>query len=151
MPLFKDAGAPARGPELGDGMDITPMIDMTFLLLIFFMVTSTMQVESRLQMPPAGHGQGVPLEEAVVMSVLKTGDEPQIVQGDKPSGTPMQLAEVGAYVSSELSSGGKHTIIIKADRDIPSGFVEEVARAANEAAPEDMELQFFVGVQDKQK
>lgn len=150
MPLFRESGAPARGPELGDGLDITPMIDMTFLLLIFFMVTSTMQVEAKLQMPPAAHGQGVPLEDAVVMSILTTGGEPQIVQGDKPSGTPMQLAEVGGYVSAELQAG-KHTIIIKADRDIPSGFVEEVARAASEAAPEDMELQFFVGVQDKQR
>lgn len=151
MPLFKDAGGPTRVPDSSEGSDITPMIDMTFLLLIFFMVTSTMQVEAKLQMPPAGHGQGVPLDEAVVMSVLKTGDEPQIVQGAEPDGPTMPLADVGAYVASELSSGGKHTIIIKADRDIPSGFVEEVARAANEAAPEDLELQFFVGVQDKQR
>jgi biopolymer transport protein ExbD len=151
MPLFRDAGGPNRALDSNEAADITPMIDMTFLLLIFFMVTSTMQVEAKLQMPPAGHGVGVPLEEAVVMSVLKTGDEPLIVQGPEPDGTPMQLGEVGTYVSSELSSGGKHTIIIKADRDVPSGFVEEVARAASEAAPDDMELQFFVGVQDKQK
>ncbi len=146
--LFSDTDSPSRKDEAELGMDITPMIDMTFLLLIFFMVTSTMQVEARLQMPAAAHGAGVPLENAVVISIFRTGDDPQIVAGADPDKPTLLLAEVGGYVAEGIKSG-KTTIIIKADRDIPSGFVEEVARSANEVAPEGVELCFYVGVQDK--
>jgi len=148
--LFSDGNSPGRKDEAELGMDITPMIDMTFLLLIFFMVTSTMQVEARLQMPKAAHGAGVPLENATVISVFKTGDAPQIVAGADPDKPSLLLAEVGGYVAKGIQDG-KMTVIIKADRDIPSGFVEEIARAANEAAKEGEELSFFVGVQDKQR
>ena len=148
--LFSDSETSGRQPEAELGMDITPMIDMTFLLLIFFMVTSTMQVEARLQMPAATHGAGVPLEKAVVISIFKTGDDPQIVAGADPDKPTLLAAEVGGYVAEGIKAG-KTTVIIKADRDIPSGFVEEIARSANEAAPEGVELSFFVGVQDKPK
>jgi biopolymer transport protein ExbD/biopolymer transport protein TolR len=112
------------------------------------MVSSTMQVESRLQMPPAAHGQGVSLDDSVLITILKTDGDPRIIQGGNPSGEPMEMAGVGPYVAAAVSSG-KATVIIKADRDIPSGFVEEVARAANESAPADAALTFFVGVTDK--
>ena len=46
-----------RGEEAE--LDITPMIDVTFLLLIFFMVTSTMQGKPDLDVPPVKHGVGV--------------------------------------------------------------------------------------------
>ncbi|MEZ6068519.1 MAG: biopolymer transporter ExbD [Planctomycetaceae bacterium] len=41
-----------------DDLDITPMIDVTFLLLIFFMVTSTMEPEGGLKIRPRRTGWG---------------------------------------------------------------------------------------------
>ena len=38
-----------------EDLDITPMIDMTFLLLIFFMVTSTMKPDEVLDIPRSVH------------------------------------------------------------------------------------------------
>ena len=38
-------------PE-GDEMDMTPMVDVTFLLLIFFMVTAAFSLQKALQVPP---------------------------------------------------------------------------------------------------
>ena len=40
-------------------MDITPMIDITFLLLIFFLVCSTADQETTIEMAKARHGKGV--------------------------------------------------------------------------------------------
>ena len=45
-------------------LDITPMIDVTFLLLIFFMVTSTMQPDEVLDIPTSVHGLGVEANSA---------------------------------------------------------------------------------------
>lgn len=36
----------------GDDMDMTPMVDVTFLLLIFFMVTAAFALQKSFQLPP---------------------------------------------------------------------------------------------------
>jgi biopolymer transport protein ExbD/rRNA maturation protein Nop10 len=41
-----------RGRQIDDEMDMTPMIDCVFLLLIFFLVTSAFALQKSLQMPP---------------------------------------------------------------------------------------------------
>jgi len=129
-----------------DELDITPMIDMTFLLLIFFMVTSTMDAANVLKLPPAKHGKGVITDTATVLTVIMENGEPGVYlsNGKKENG-PVALGEVTAYVEQGVRDAQKTTVIIKADRETPSGFVEEVARAANEV--EGVE-QFYVGVQD---
>jgi biopolymer transport protein ExbD len=40
-----------KHPASDDELDMTPMIDMTFLLLIFFMVTATFSLQKSIQMP----------------------------------------------------------------------------------------------------
>ena len=127
-----------------DDLDITPMIDVTFLLLIFFMVSSTMKPEGALQIPAARNGVGVSADESCILSIFDDSGTPGVYLADgKREGAPVAVAEVTAYVQQRR----KRNVIIKADRKVPSGFVEEVARAANEAEIED--LQFFVAVQDK--
>ena len=51
-------------------MDITPMIDVTFLLLIFFMVTSTMETPDALKIPEARNGVGVNTQEATTITIF---------------------------------------------------------------------------------
>lgn len=121
------------------------MIDVVFLLLIFFMVTSTMQKDAQLQVPPARHGEGVAADTAIFITIASTDEEPLIYLGDGISENAAELGEIGPYVDLEVKSG-KTVLIIKADRELPSGFVEEVARTANEV--EGIE-KFFVGIQDK--
>ena len=64
----------ARRPvEDSAEMDITPMIDITFLLLIFFIVCSTMSQSSAVKLPPARHGKGVDEQMAVIITVDTKG------------------------------------------------------------------------------
>ena len=51
-------------------LDITPMIDVVFLLLIFFMVTSTMDDQKAANVPPAKHGVGADANKATIISIL---------------------------------------------------------------------------------
>ncbi|QDT35076.1 ExbD/TolR family protein [Thalassoglobus polymorphus] len=130
-----------------EDLDITPMIDVTFLLLIFFMVTSNMKQSATVNIPRAKHGESVPTSQAVILTIFKTDGDPEVYlsDGTKDNG-PVGMEEVTAYVSAGVADGKKY-IIIKADKDLPSGFVEEVARAANEV--DDTELTFFIGIIDK--
>lgn len=43
-------------------IDMAPMIDVTFLLLIFFMVSNSMANPTPMDVPAAVHGRGVTLE-----------------------------------------------------------------------------------------
>jgi len=144
--LFNDGsgtgiGRKSRGDNDMD-LDITPMIDVTFLLLIFFMVTSTMQSTPDLQVPEAKHGIGLDTNAATIISI-RAGDPPVIVLGDGkgPEGT---IDELKALVEENIKDQ-KFQVVIKADRDVPHGFVQTVAKAIAELEG----IQFFVGVQDK--
>ncbi|HMP80120.1 MAG TPA: biopolymer transporter ExbD [Pirellulaceae bacterium] len=42
-----------KGPLPADDMDMTPMVDVVFLLLIFFMVTASFTLQQTIETPPA--------------------------------------------------------------------------------------------------
>ena len=62
-------------------IDITPMIDVTFQLLIFFMVTSTMQGNPPADLPPSMSGGSIEVAKVVnvvVKPAAVSGQPPQI-------------------------------------------------------------------------
>ena len=92
-PTFDDQTDEDDAPTLGHrrrkldagDLDITPMIDVTFLLLIFFMVTSTMKPPATADVPPARYGVGTESDEAVTITVVRPageGGEVGIVPGN---------------------------------------------------------------------
>src|SRR5687768_6538792 len=56
-------------------MDITPMIDCTFLLLIFFVLTSTMESKT-LELPKAKHGAAAVEQNCVIIVIGGGGGSP---------------------------------------------------------------------------
>ena len=124
-------------------LDITPMIDVTFLMLIFFMVASTMQGTPDLPIPPAKSGAGIDQGGAVVLTLLLDEGESVILLGDGPQAVRGDLSSVAGFVAQGVSEQ-KKTVILKADRDLTAGFVEEVAKEANVEGVESM----YYGVQE---
>ena len=124
-------------------LDITTMIDVTFLMLIFFMVASTMQGTPDLPLPPAESGEGADESKAVILTLLSEEGEPRIHLGNGPGSPVGQLPDVSTYAAREVAEG-KSNIIVKADRDLPAGFVEQVAKEANVEGVERM----FYGIRE---
>lgn len=145
--LFSDAGSFGGDRRMADGeMDITPMIDVTFLLLIFFMVASTMQGTPDIDVPPAQHSIGVDSAGASVVTILapkSSAESPRIVLGDG-EGLEADLADVRRYVEDSIRDGKKR-IVLKAEGDVPHGVVDEVAQSIKSV--EGAEL--YMGVGDK--
>ena len=133
-----------KKPEEAE-LDITPMIDVTFLLLIFFMVTSTMQSQAETNVPPAKHGIGADANEAIMITVLAEpgGGAGRILLGDNGGDEVTNMDLVKAYVQEGISQQ-KKLVIVKADRDVSHGKVTEVLKALADLD----EIQFSVGVQD---
>ena len=113
-----------------EDLDITPMIDVTFLLLIFFMVSSTMQGKPDMPLPQAVTEADVDMRQATVITLLAEDGNPVILFGDDLSAPQGMQESVAQYVSDGVAQQ-KTTVVIKADKDLPSGFVEDISRAAN--------------------
>ena len=129
-------------------LDITPMIDITFLLLIFFLVASRPDLQVQVELPSARHGVAVSARYATIVTIAR-GDRPgqvAVYLADGKVGTPLpnnaaaQEEEIGNRVSARLEEG-KVTVLVKAERDVPH---REVARVVKAAAAEGIQLHLAV-------
>ena len=128
-----------------DELDMTSLIDVVFLLLIFFMVSSTMKGTPDVDTPQSHYGTGVVERVASIITVRRAGvaGPPIIILGDG-RGPEGNLDDVYDYVLQGVREGKTHAII-KAERDIPHGFVQQVARAVSKVEV----IRFNIGVQEK--
>ena len=116
-------------------MDITPMIDVVFLLLIFFIVCSTTDQQTRIELAKAKHGEGVSERESVVIVVEEGGID----------SAPVSLEESGAVLSSDSEEqkeeirkavekakqhpeNPKQHVLVKADKNVACRDIEQVVK-----------------------
>ncbi len=130
-------------------LDITPMIDVVFLLLIFFMVTSTMQGTPDRDIPPASSGTNATVAghiELVVKAPASSGSEGEILL----DGEPASLDQIKADLTQRAALGELLKIMIYAERDVKSGFIGEVEQVIGEVAAEtETEIQMNFAVTDR--
>ena len=143
------AATVARRDRFADKADIdmTPMIDMTCLLLIFFMLTNSFESQKDLNVPEAEHGVGVESAVATFITLeqpAEPGGPVRVLLGDV-GGEPGDLEAVRRWVADGLAQG-RRLVVIKAEGRVPHREVRRVAEAA--AAVEGVTLHF--GVREKQ-
>lgn len=107
--------------ETSEGLDINmaPLIDMVFLLLIFFIVSSRLADETGLQVqrPQAATSVSLP-SQSLVLAVTADG---QVTHG----GETFSVTRVRGVVGRLLAAGPCPVILI-ADRDCPTGALVRV-------------------------
>jgi biopolymer transport protein ExbD len=107
-------------------VDITPMIDMTFQLLIFFMVTSTMQGNPPAEIPKSMSGGSI--EMAKVLNVIirppVSANVDPVIEIDK---VPITLDELRTRMSDAAGARSEGIdVMIMADRSVPNRFTGEI-------------------------
>lgn len=120
-------------------LDITPMIDITFLLLIFFLVATVPDPQVAAELPPARHGEAVGSNSAVILTVGAGPRETAPVyladgkQDDRrlSSDPGEQAAQIREAVEQGLHDG-KIDVLIKAESDVAHRDVARVAAAASQ-------------------
>lgn len=140
-----------RMPQSTD-MDITPMIDVTFLLLIFFLVCSTLGQQTAIELPPARHGTAVGPQSSVIITVQDNGPkrpatvylEP-LADGDPRRELSQNEQEQEDDIVAHVTRGkelNKPTVLIKAEKGVKHREVSRVAGAAGRV--EDIKLHLAV-------
>lgn len=72
-----------RKHDEDDGMDMTPMVDVTFLLLIFFMITASFSLQKSQEMPASDQSESVAQRRTI--EELEQDDDYIIVRIDQDS------------------------------------------------------------------
>ncbi|MFQ5482446.1 MAG: ExbD/TolR family protein [Nitrospinaceae bacterium] len=115
-----------RPQREGFRLDITPLINVVFLLLIFFMLSSsTVNQGLNVDLPEASSADRIASQEIT----LTVGQEGRLMLENEA----VVLEELTAAVKQRLGSQDNPTLIIQADKDIKFdlfGQVLEKTRAA---------------------
>jgi len=132
-------GTKDRKPPESD-IDVTPLVDCVFLLLAFFMMTSPMKGNPDRNLPTAMHGVGINPNGATTIRIAEAEPTPRIFLGERES----SVDDVRPFVEEGMRKGHS-TVVIKADRKIPCGLVQKVAKAVTSVEG----VRFCIGVLDK--
>ena len=116
--------AAQEGQEDDTEVDMSPMIDMVFLLLIFFMVTTGFKQPHSLRVElPLAQQATIVEEKKLVASIDKSG----ALEINRNLTT---LAELPALLGREKQTTRSLTLIIRTDKKTRHGLVLEVMEIA---------------------
>ena len=132
-------------------MDITPMIDCTFLLLIFFIVCSQTDVQSAIKLAKAHHGVTVGAKSTTILTIAESGRESAdvyLADGKDPEGLlPGDLEQQADIIRGAVQTAmdeGRTDVLIKAEKGVSHRDVSRVAAAASQVEG----IHLFFGVMD---
>jgi len=117
-------------------IDITPMIDVVFLMLIFFIVCSTLGRDAAVQLPKAEYGVAVNPKTANVLILSGVEDELSVSMmsgGQKVScsdNEEIQREEIIQFIQNGIRCG-RTDVVIQADRRLHSGEVMKIESIAS--------------------
>lgn len=122
----------AKNDELFEGpglkTDLSPMIDLVFLLLVFFMVTAniiTYPKDPNVIIPIASDAKVPELVEGrVVMNVYADGTL------KNSEGTVTSLEQLTQTMSQARASNANTRLHLRAHKDVPYKFIKEVSQAS---------------------
>jgi biopolymer transport protein ExbD len=122
--------------RVDDEMDLTPMVDVVFQLLIFFMVTASFSLQKSLEMPvPDPDKQGAaqslqPLEDMQDTSVIvEIDDRDNVLVDDEPLGDIGRLPDA---LRDRMRREQKSELVLTASANATHRTVVAVIDAANE-------------------
>jgi biopolymer transport protein ExbD len=124
------------GRKDDEEVDITPMIDITFLLLIFFVVASKMDPTQTGRIPKATAGSSVSAKDSAVIFVSPGSGDFAIVRDiegkEFSTDEELQISEIVEYVTDQLDRGKKQVMIL-GDEDVKVSQITRIQTIIGDA------------------
>ncbi len=136
--------------RIGIKIDMTPMVDIAFLLLIFYMATTSFKPPEKLHVAlPSSHSE-IKLPESDMIYVTVTKEDSVLVEyitkrtvereGKEVSepirhyeeATPTTLPRVITQIRASVPGAYKWFVVIKADKDVSYGTMNSIMNALQE-------------------
>ena len=114
------------------GIDLTACIDMTFILLIFFMVSTTFVKDMKIDIDrPGASTQTLASTKSVRVYIDKQG-------GTYLEGEPIQLWVIQSRLRDLLKGMTAKSVLVVTDEVVPAGRLVEVVDQARLAGADDI-------------
>ncbi len=131
-----------RGQEAeGDVINMTPLIDMMFILIIFFTVSSTFREEERdiqVNLPQESQSQTLSASDRViVVNVRKNGS---YVVLDRQ----VTVEEMLGIVTESVKANAGQKVLIRADQEALHGYVARAVAACKHAGVNEANIGYQV-------
>jgi len=125
----------ARGRSVS--FKITSMIDMTFLLITFFIMSLRFgqQGEEQIKLPNADQAKEVTEHRVELITVNVTKDGLYVINGVEQS-----ASQFLRYVEARKDEGGKLEIVVRGDKSSEFHAVQRLMRLSAEAGVSDVSL-----------
>jgi biopolymer transport protein ExbD len=112
--------------------DVTAMVDLVFMMNIYFLVSWTQTAMAEIDLPAAQHCTAADGERSQMITILKG---PRVYLGSVGEGKELSANEIDARVQDVVERGmlespKKDIVLIKAERDVPIRDVWRVAGVA---------------------
>jgi biopolymer transport protein ExbD len=117
------------------GFQLAPMIDMTFLLLIFFMVTTKIskeQIKEEIKLPVASNA--IIPSDISNRDIISIDEQGNYFIGQEPAGKK----ELADYLKKRFENMPPLRLYIRADKTTPGKKIKEVMKMAADAGAVDV-------------
>lgn len=109
-------------------IDLTPMLDVVFIMLIFFIVVASFLKEAGIEMNRPEANNNPPDPDATSISVTITGDDQIWMENRR-----IDIRAARANIARLLASDPEQSFSVKTEQGASAGVLLEVADAAREA------------------
>jgi len=128
---FEDNALVKRTPRTDDSrFDITAMVDLVFMMNIYFLVTWVGAAMAEMDLPAARHCLGVKQDESVIISILKG---PKVYLGEPTPDNLLNPGEIDRRIGAAVEQAvreKKTYVLVKAEREV---FLRDVVHVAGVA------------------
>lgn len=105
-------------------VDLTPLIDVTFLLLIFFMVTANMAEPTTVRLPRSKTGIGETTGDKILIHIHRGDEETKCLRVGSNEAEARPISEL-KIIAASFPAGTP--ALIRADRDVKFRYVNDIA------------------------
>lgn len=123
-----------RGQRDEAGIDLAPLIDMVFILLIFFMVSTRFVQELEIDLERPGAASGDAVDARTVRVIIDASTQVYV------EGQPVNRWMVRTRVGDLLRAAPERPVLVVADRRVDTGTLVQVVDECRRAGAKDVGL-----------
>lgn len=133
--------------RIGIAIDMTPMVDVAFLLLIFFMCTTQFKPPEKDKVTLPDSNSNVKSPEAQIITIAVTAPKPENnnvsvvrviwrqggIERDQQIPPDKVKTDLGGYLSTARAANPASRVIVKMDKDAQFGVMSDMMAAFQDA------------------
>ncbi|MDT8407456.1 MAG: biopolymer transporter ExbD [Methylococcales bacterium] len=118
--------------DYSQALDISPLIDIVFILLIFFMVTTTFVKDMKLELQrPSASSSSMASSKAIRLYIDSSGET-------YLDGEPIRVWLIQSKLRDMLKASSNASVLVVTDDGVPAGKLVEVVDQARLSGAQDV-------------